>query len=180
MSDIFDNVGEKRVRVPQGDLESIQGGMIMSRDKVVSSLVKEFVAKYPESAPTEQDRKEWREEGKERRKHEGVHPRKAALVMKFRVEKIQRDSIWVTAGKYDPEQYTSDDLENAARDILDRKVKELDQNLRPLGMASPDYQVYIPRRVHPSDFWKVSATISLIEQSVDRIRVEREINTIFS
>lgn len=36
-------------------------------------------ADYPETPPTEEDRKEWREEGEQRRKEEGIKPRKSSL-----------------------------------------------------------------------------------------------------
>lgn len=45
---------------------------------VVASVM-EMISKYPDSAPTEKERKLWREQGEKRRRHEGVRPRKSAV-----------------------------------------------------------------------------------------------------
>jgi hypothetical protein len=47
-------------------------------------------AKYPDSAPTEQDRKKWREEAEERRRKEGVKPRKGSLSMVAQWDKLPK------------------------------------------------------------------------------------------
>lgn len=39
----------------------------------------EMLAKYPDSAPTEKERKLWREQAEKRRRHEGVRPRKGSM-----------------------------------------------------------------------------------------------------
>jgi hypothetical protein len=53
----------------------------MASDSREARIVRSLLAKYPDSAPTEQDRKEWREQGEKRRKKEGIHPRKASNAM---------------------------------------------------------------------------------------------------
>lgn len=40
-------------------------------------IAEELVSKYPDTPPTEQERKLWREQAEERRRQEGIRPRKA-------------------------------------------------------------------------------------------------------
>ena len=48
-------------------------GEIMKREAWIAERI---VAKYPETQPTEQERKLWREKAEERRRKEGISPRK--------------------------------------------------------------------------------------------------------
>lgn len=40
------------------------------------AVAKDLLAKYPDSAPTEQERKLWREQAEKRRRKDGIRPRK--------------------------------------------------------------------------------------------------------
>jgi len=64
-------------------IESVTGEIedsCMDRMKSLPLAASDMTADYPQNV-TEQDRKKWREQGKERRKHEGIHPRKMASEM---------------------------------------------------------------------------------------------------
>ena len=54
-----------------------QGEMTMKKEAMeVLAIAKDLMAKYPNSTPTEKERKLWREQAEKRRRHEGIHPRK--------------------------------------------------------------------------------------------------------
>ena len=42
----------------------------------ILGAAKELLSSYPDSAPTEQDRKKWKEQAEKRRRTEGIRPRK--------------------------------------------------------------------------------------------------------
>jgi hypothetical protein len=53
----------------------------MKREAAIAEkIVGNFLAAYPDSSPTEQDRKKWREEGAKRRKKEGIKPRRGTQI----------------------------------------------------------------------------------------------------
>ena len=47
--------------------------------QMLVSVAKDMLAKYPDSQPTEPERKLWREQAEKRRRKEGIRPRKAAI-----------------------------------------------------------------------------------------------------
>jgi hypothetical protein len=67
----YDKSHRKRWKQDLRKHEGSEAGM----DRI-ARIASKIVADYPDSAPTEQDRKEWREEGEERRKKDGIKPRK--------------------------------------------------------------------------------------------------------
>jgi len=42
----------------------------------ISKIANDMMAKYPDSAPTQEEKKEWREEAEDRRRKDGIRPRK--------------------------------------------------------------------------------------------------------
>ena len=54
-----------------------QREMTMKKEAMeLLAVAKDLMAKYPDSTPTEKERKIWREQAEKRRRHEGVRPRK--------------------------------------------------------------------------------------------------------
>ena len=69
-TDIFN-----KVQSIEGQIEEIEKTSIRMIHSPIPMAASDMTADYPQNV-TEKDRKKWREEGKERRKHEGIHPRK--------------------------------------------------------------------------------------------------------
>jgi len=70
--------GSKGIGGGQAGFGGIHGVEITMRKIALEILgaAKELLSAYPDSAPTEQDRKKWKEQAEKRRRTEGIRPRK--------------------------------------------------------------------------------------------------------
>jgi hypothetical protein len=61
----------------------------MKQTEIADRIARDVLAGYPDSAPTEEDRKKWREQAEERRRKEGIRPRKGDMRTLSDVRSIQ-------------------------------------------------------------------------------------------
>lgn len=105
------------------------------RSERESRIVERIVAKYPDSAPTEEDRKLWREQAEKRRRKEGIRPRKAMNVsgllsdLRSAYTAISRCRVRVLTNSF-----RSDDL----RDVLNDAKHILDEVKKLVGVCEWD------------------------------------------
>ena len=66
-------LGGSKTTQREESLNEKDKGETMKREAWIAERI---IAKYPETQPTEQERKLWREQAEERRRKEGIRPRK--------------------------------------------------------------------------------------------------------
>jgi len=71
----------------------MQRSMDMVAGDVLAS-VRELLSKYPDSTPTEKERKLWREQAEKRRRHDGIRPRKSRIFPEILSNKWQNRDLW--------------------------------------------------------------------------------------